>query len=380
MAMSSRVSDEKPGWGIADVVIGLAGVGAVGVGLWLSWRGVQSAGGWGGTLALMKWWLSQFALVVGTAIAYLASFAALLAIGSILSGTKLRPVRVFLSFQHAYEPLAVSIDDALARAGLTVLRLPFEPGRTHDEVIRESLLRVKRADAVVVIPGPEPSWMANELGLAVGLQKSIVVIKHLDEQRLSDSLYEGYPVFDWARLEQAGVEPLARFLTFAAKGRADVARTYVRALGAFGASAEAWFLTWFALLVIVNGILKAVGWFNLPASIKLSSAFWWFNLALFSVGFAFSFVKHVGAKIRGIRVARQKILLQRATYEEFEAVFSGLAGDRAILAALEREPLRPRYGPGAGAGGAAPKGGDVGPSAPASQPTPAITPGGDAGP
>jgi hypothetical protein len=81
-------------------------------------------------------------------------------------------------------------------------------------VIAQSLDAVTDADAIVVVPGPEPSWMANELGHAVGSEKPIALIKHLADQRLSDSLYRGYPVFTWDKLSGGRLVPLRRSSRF----------------------------------------------------------------------------------------------------------------------------------------------------------------------
>lgn len=103
----------------------------------------------------------------------------------------------------------MKIEKALERTAIHVIRLPFRRGRDHNDVIKESLGAVDSADGVVVVPGAEPSWMANELGDAVGSHKPIVVIKHLSDQPLSASLYSGYPVFAWDKIRN-DLRPLRR--------------------------------------------------------------------------------------------------------------------------------------------------------------------------
>jgi hypothetical protein len=165
--------------------------------------------------------------------AAIALFAIVHVAVSIITGTKLRRVKIFISFKHDYESIATELEKALADRDIEAVRLPFRR-REHDNVIRESFKAVDTADGVVVVPGPQPSWLNNELSIAVARQKPIAVIKHLPAQPLSDSLYRGYPVFAWDKLHPNGFAPLRRFLNFATKSRGDVLPQFQRVLSGMG--------------------------------------------------------------------------------------------------------------------------------------------------
>lgn len=298
---------------------------------------------WSGSVALIKTAFLQLGITVGLGLAYLLASGVLLALGSVLTGAKLRSVRVFISFQNAYEPIANEIERALARPYLKVIRLPFDPSRGHDDVIEESHDGVRRSDAVVVVPGPEPSWMANELGFAVGLRKPIVVIKHLENQKLSDSLYAGYPTFDWKCLQGTRAEPLARFLAFSTNSRIDILRTYTRIVWSFIDRVFSFAAVIYGVGVAVDGVVKVAAWFSFAVSVEIWVAFMRLYVIASFIGFMVVFARGVTNKWRGIRIARQKIKTQDATYDELSAIFRDSDDDTAMLKALEREPLRPRH-------------------------------------
>lgn len=67
------------------------------------------------------------------------------------------------------------------------------------------------------------------------------------------------------------------------------------------------------------------------------------TFVLFAVVFAVSFASVFARRIRGLAVARQKILPRDATYSEFQQVFSLLDADCEILQVLEKETLEARH-------------------------------------
>jgi len=334
-------SPPKP-WSVLDVFVVIAVLGLFGLGVYLSYRTYVGIGGFRGYFALLGRWLTQLLWVLAVFTAYLAGFALLHLVISVVTGTALRHVKIFISFQHDYEPIATEIAKALPARDIAVIKLPFTSGRDHDDVIAQSLDAVTSADAIVVVPGAEPSWMANELGHAVGSRKPIAVIKHLADQRLSDSLYRGYPVFGWDKLKSGGFAPLRRFLAFSTKSRSDVWPQFGRSLAGFGSFVIAGFFAWYVIAGLVKEVVQVLLAFN-PRRGEVVFVYWiWGTFGLLALAFALGFTRAIALRVRGLAVARQKILTREATYSEFSTVFSSLKADKDILQVLEKAPLEPR--------------------------------------
>ena len=332
----------KP-WGLVDVVIAVVFVGLLILGVYLLYRTYVSIGDIRAWFDLLGRWLIQLVLVLGMFTAYVACFALFHVVISLLTGTSLRRVKIFISFKHDYESIATEIENGLVDHDILVVRLPFSSRRDHDDVIAESLDAVTAADAVVVVPGPEPSWMANELGHAVGSKKPIVVIKHLPDQQLSDSLYRGYPVFAWDKLREGKFVPLRRFLAFSAKSRGDIWPQFLRSIAGSGELAVKGLVVWWLIswaVKEVDGFLFAFA----PHKAEAVAVGWlWAVFALLAGVFAVGFARVLARRVRALAVARQKIRTREATFSEFSEVFSLLPADAAILEVLEKAPLDPRH-------------------------------------
>ena len=336
-------SKQSKPWGWGDVFATTVFAGLGGVGIFLAYKTWMNFGGFRGILAFTGRTLLQFGLVLATFAAYVVCFFFIHLVISIVTGTRLRRIRIFISFKHDYEPIVTEIEKALEGPAIHVIRLPFQPGRDHNDVIRESLGAVNSADAVVVVPGAEASWMANELGHAVASHKPIVVIKHLSDQPLSASLYSGYPVFAWNKI-QNDFKPLRRFLVFASQSRADVWPQFLRCLSGFGGMAARALVIWWMISLVASETSKFVFAFAAPHKAEVFTT-WYLRgtFVLFAVVFAVSFASVLARRIRGLAVARQKILTRDATYSEFQQVFSLLDDDCEILQVLEKEPLEARH-------------------------------------
>lgn len=338
-------ADAKPRFGMVDVVILAVFLALLAAGVYGIYRYVRqiTTMGWDRFWDAVLYALLQIPLIVATGLAFVVVAGAILAILSILTGMRLRRPRVFISFQHRFEALARAIEADLS-PHLTVLRIPFVEGRDHDDVIAESLDAVRRADAVIAIPGPDASWMANELGLAVGSKKPVIVIRHLPDQKLSDSLYRGYPVFDWAAVQERGLDGLIRFTTFAAKSVTDLPSYYRRVFAGFGVLFGKLAFAWWIVGVLVKTAVDFIAvWIDLESALRASGAVFWGHFAFFALVFVVACGRAVAKRARGIRIARQKIKTRDATFDELATVFGDSDGDRRILELLEREPLRPRH-------------------------------------
>src|SRR5438034_2939659 len=157
-------------WSISDIIVIAGIVGLVGLwflGLYRAYRfWFVSAGGIWGALAFVGRILAELGLVLAALAATMALFAIVHVGVSIITGTKLRRVKIFISFKHDYESIVTELEKALADRDIEVIRLPFRQ-RDHDDVIGESFKAVRTADGVVVVPGPESSWLNSELSIAV---------------------------------------------------------------------------------------------------------------------------------------------------------------------------------------------------------------------
>jgi hypothetical protein len=330
-------------WGVGDTLVAIVFAGLLVLGCYLAYKTYLNLGGWRGELGFMGREFRQFGLVLLTFAGYVVCFFFIHLVISAVTGVRLRRIRVFISFKHDFEAIAEAIEQGLACRAIRVIRLPFTPRQDHDEVISESLRAVTRADAVVVVPGPGTSWMANELGHAVGSFKPIVVIKHLSDQTLSASLYRGYPVFAWDKI-RGNFAPLRRFLVLAARSRADVLPQFGRSVAGFGRTATGALIIWFVVGGLANEVGDFVFAFASPHNRELFlSYFFWGMFALFAAAFAIGFGLVLATRIRGLAVARQKIRTRDATFAEFQQVFSFFDSDLEILDALEKEPLEPRH-------------------------------------
>jgi hypothetical protein len=336
-------SKKSRSWGIGDTLVAIAFAGLIVLGCYLAYKTYVNLGGWRGEVGFMGRELRQFGLVLLTFAGYVVCFFFIHLVISVLTGVRLRRIRVFISFKHDYEAIAAALEQGLACPAIHVIRVPFTPGLDHDEVIAESLRAVTRADAVVVVPGPGSSWMANELGHAVGSFKPIAVIKHLPDQTLSASLYRGYPVFAWDKI-RGNFAPLRRFLVFAARSRADVLPQFGRSVAGFGSLAAGALIVW----AVLSGLAKEAGNFVFafasPHKAEVFIRYYaWGSFILFAAVFAIAFAFVLARRIRGLAVTRQKIRTRDATFAEFQQVFSFLDADLEILNALEKEPLEPRH-------------------------------------
>lgn len=334
-------ADQKS-WRTKDWLVVAVVAALVVVSMFFSIRMMWRAG-WRGMLDGTLYVLGQLGLVIAAAVAYYLVLAVVLLVGLVLTGTKARRARVFVSFQHDFEDIATAIAEGLARPALEVKKLPFAAGRAHGDVIRESRDAVRWADVVVAVPGPELSWMGIELGVASDRYKAIAVIRHLPDQTAYDALHEDYPLFDWDKLRLVGMDPLAQFILFASNNRADFWTQYARIVGAFWELLGKLIVAWFLVNMVADGVIKVTAWFDIPASLRLTAAYYWVSFSVAALLFAVAFVIGVVGRIRGLRVARQKIAERTATFAELAKVFAYTQRDSAILQVLSREPLKPRH-------------------------------------
>jgi hypothetical protein len=125
-------------------------------------------------------------------------------------------VRVFISFQHGREESAAQLEQALTRAGLVARRIPFRDDWQHDALLRSIQDELRRCDAMVCLPGANPSFVENEVLVASTLRKFIVFVVGEHEPRLPNTAFYGYPVFRLERVARRGWTAVAELILLVA--------------------------------------------------------------------------------------------------------------------------------------------------------------------
>ncbi len=125
-------------------------------------------------------------------------------------------VRVFISFQHGREDSAAQLEQALTRAGLVARRIPFRDDWKHDELLHSIQDELRRCDAMVCLPGANPSFVENEVLVASTLRKFIVFVVGEHEPRLPNTAFYGYPVFRLERVARRGWTAVAELILLVA--------------------------------------------------------------------------------------------------------------------------------------------------------------------
>ena len=125
-------------------------------------------------------------------------------------------VRVFISFQHGREQTAAALEAALVGYGLAARRIPFREDYPHDELLRRVQDELRRCDAMVCLPGVDPSFVENEVLVASTLKKFIVFVVGEHEPRLPNTAFYGYPVFRLERVSRRGWRAVAELILLVA--------------------------------------------------------------------------------------------------------------------------------------------------------------------
>jgi hypothetical protein len=125
--------------------------------------------------------------------------------------------RVFVSYQHDQDHIVADIVTQMMNAGLRVVRLPYVDAADHDALLEDIRLQIQRCDVFLCVPGPNPSFVDNEVAMAYALKKPLLfVAADPNSPRIPNTAKIGYPVFDLKRLNAAGIQTLAAFCSYAA--------------------------------------------------------------------------------------------------------------------------------------------------------------------
>jgi hypothetical protein len=284
--------------------------------------------------------LRQVTWMVALASATLLAVAAAVCIQS-LAG-RWRKVRVFVSYKHDHLPLVTALASALDNRWMTAEFVPFAPAE-HDSLIDAVRVHVRRADAVVVLPGAEKSFVDAEVFAAAALRKVVMFIRVTDEQTTPDTAFTGYPVFDLGTLTKNSYAPLIRFILYVTRSARDVPRDFFRASAGFHKDLAAIAVVLFVAMGLVDIVGELAGAINPRWQMNIVVAFYWVTTVLAAVIFASSYLRTVYRRIKAIRVARQSVLSRTCTFPLLSESLSFLEEDRKILASLSQQPLALRY-------------------------------------
>lgn len=190
--------------------------------------------------------------IIGIALIHFSTLA------TMLLSARVRRVRVFISFQHAFEPLAQEVEAACAARGFVPLRIPFVEGRAHNDTVRDVDERLREADVLIAIPGPRQSAMDQEVAKASFVNRGIVFLKNNQEHRDVSLCYKGHPVFDIQAVRNGDFELMLRFVSLAMNRAGILAAGYGRGvMNGIGRGIQA-FLVAYIVILPVLGVLGLI--------------------------------------------------------------------------------------------------------------------------
>jgi hypothetical protein len=138
--------------------------------------------------------------------------------------------RVFVSFQHEREPIAEMLASEMTKFGIRAEKLPFVESPDHDTLVYQVSRGIRDCDVFVCVPGKRPSFVDNEVGVALGAKKPMLfVLIEADAPHLPNFAMKGYPVFALERLQRlhrAGFRILASFCSYLAADWRSTVRVY----------------------------------------------------------------------------------------------------------------------------------------------------------
>lgn len=253
--------------------------------------------------------------------------------------------RVFVSFHHSLEPVAVELTTALTKAGLVVRRIPFDPAHQHDQLLAKVQAELRRCDALVCLPGPVASFVESEVLTASTMRKLIVFIVGDEDPRLPNTALYGYPTFRLDRTRRRRFEPVGQLLllglgslraTASHVGATRVLRVFdsPRLALAVVAAAGAPHVATFGIGLSLGGWDEAVrSVVGLHAFAKETFQAWYATVGLL-LGPALVLL----GQLRARAVLRQQVLTGRATRATLLDRLGGSRMGLRILACLWHEP------------------------------------------
>lgn len=146
------------------------------------------------------------------------AFGTLLAIAFGLVSSALfrtgRFARVFISYYHENVNVAKAIAGSLDRSRcIETFLIPFQSA-DFDETITQIRKGIQNSSLLIVLPGPDRSFVDAEVLAASALNKPVLFVR-TERSTLPDTALSGYPVLSWHRLEGGGLSSLSEFALLA---------------------------------------------------------------------------------------------------------------------------------------------------------------------
>ena len=148
------------------------------------------------------------AVEIGVAVAALPMTASLLS----SNWTK---TRVFIAYNRTRLENAELIRSALARCGIDAYLNPPRADLSHDHLLNRFLRQLNISNMVIALPGATQSFVDAEIFSASRSRLPMVVIAWTDEDSLPNTMFSGYPTFEFEKLSSNDFVPLGRFCLFA---------------------------------------------------------------------------------------------------------------------------------------------------------------------
>ncbi len=269
----------------------------------------------------------------------IASAVILLILAVLLAATKKwRKINVFIAFQHQRIEAAKKIKEHLNKSNLTVDYIPFETDAEHDRIVNNARTMIRSSDVMLTLPGQDASFVDAEVFAASTLRRVIAFIKTDDHQKLPDTSYRGYPVFNYDKLCEKDFLPLNHFLNFSCSHLKDGISIIRRAMPkSFGG----WYFITF--MFFMNIVQNTVGIFGYDRKLIFLRYFIYSSLAIAALLFMARLTVSVIKRIRLTKIARQAIRTGKYTFQELKNALGHLKKDQEILECLEQNPLDYRY-------------------------------------
>jgi uncharacterized protein len=126
-----------------------------------------------------------------------------------------RRARIFVSYQHMFEDVALAIAEKLKARQINPIKLPFLDNPEHNALIDTVRERISRSDLVVCIPGEKPSFVENEVAMAFALQKPMIFVSTNDYlSRIPNTAKRGYPIVNFNSLDEGGWNSFCNFCQY----------------------------------------------------------------------------------------------------------------------------------------------------------------------
>jgi hypothetical protein len=159
-------------------------------------------------------WMLMSAYTTG--ILYAAAIISIIICAYLFSNIhRWRRARVFVSYQHLSEDLAIDIFERLRMYHIKPIMLPFRENVEHDLLLDDVKTNIARSDAVVCIPGETPSFVENEVAMAFALEKPLFFVTRSDHlSRIPNTAKKGYPIVNLNVLDEGGWASFCKFCLY----------------------------------------------------------------------------------------------------------------------------------------------------------------------